>query len=112
MPENPQMNGSAERLGQTIHRMANALLSESGLSKKYWSEMVLTANYLRNRMPVTGRDITPYESKTGLQPQLGHLYRIGQRGYVQDQKPQTGWKKVTNRVTAATLVGYEGDHIY
>ncbi len=62
------MNRRAKRLGQTIHRVANAILSESGLPKKYWSELVLTANYLRNRMPVTGRDITPYESKTGLQP--------------------------------------------
>ena len=68
VPGNPQMNGRATRLGQTIHRMANSLLSESGLPKKYWSELVLTANYLRNRMPVPGRDITPYESKTGLQP--------------------------------------------
>ena len=86
---NPQMNGSAEQLGQTIHRMANAPLSESRLPKKYWSEMVLTTNYLRNRMPVTGRDITQYESKTGLQPQLSHLRHIGQRGYAQDRKPQT-----------------------
>lgn len=48
------MNGSAERLGQTIHKIASALLSESELAKKYWSEMVLTANYLWNRLPVTG----------------------------------------------------------
>ena len=89
------MNGSAELLGQTIH-MANALLSESGLPKKYWSEMVLTVNYLHNRMPVTGIDITPYESKTGLQPQLSHLCHIGQRGYVQDREPQTRWKKFSD----------------
>ena len=84
---NPQINGSAEQLEQTIHKMANAILSESGFSKKYWSEIVLTANYLQNRMPIKRRHITPYESKTGLQPQLGHLRRIGQCRYAQNQKP-------------------------
>ncbi len=74
--------------------------------------MVLTANYLRNSMPVTERDITQYESKTGLQPQRSHLRRIGQRGYVQDRKPQTRLKKFTDRATAGIFVGYEGDHIY
>ena len=74
--------------------------------------MVLTANYLPNRMPVTERDITQYESKTGLQPQRSHLRRIGQRRYVQDRKPQTRLKKFTDRATAGIPVGYEGDHIY
>lgn len=74
--------------------------------------MVLTAYYLRNRMPVTGRNITPYESKTGFQPQLGHLRHIVQQGYAQDRKPNTVWKKFADRATAGILVGYEGDHIY
>lgn len=39
VPGNPQMIGSPERLDQTI------------------------ANYLRNRMPVTGRNITPMKAK-------------------------------------------------
>ena len=90
VPENPQMNESAKQLGQTIHKMTNALLFESSLSKKYWFEMVLTANYLRNRMPVTRRHITPYESKTSFQAQLSYFCRIGQWGYAQNQKTQTG----------------------
>ena len=86
--------------------MANALFSECGLPKKYWSEMVFTANELRNRMLVTGRDITQYESKTGLQLQLSDLSRVDQRRYAQDWKPQTGWKKFTDGATTGILVGY------
>lgn len=74
--------------------------------------MVLIANYLRNRMPVIRRDITPYKSKTGLQTQLGHLCHIGQQEYAQDQKPQTRWKKFSDRATVRTLVRYKRDHIY
>ena len=48
------MNGSTDRLEQTIHEIASTFLSESELAKKYWSEMVLTANYLRNQLPVIG----------------------------------------------------------
>ena len=45
--------------------------------KNTGQRFVLTAKYLRNQTPVMGRDITPYESKTGLLPQLSHLCRIG-----------------------------------
>ncbi len=40
------MNGAAERLGQTLHKMASKMLKDSGFDLRYWSELVLTANYL------------------------------------------------------------------
>ena len=60
VPYNPQINGKVERLGQTIQKTTNTILKESGLSKTYWSELYKTANYLRNRQPITGYDVTPF----------------------------------------------------
>ena len=112
IPGNPQMNGKSERLGQTLHTKASAMLKESGLHQSYWPELFETANYLRNRQPTSGRDITPYEASTGRKPQLGHLRRIGQYGWAQARKPSTGWKKLQDRAIKCVLMGYKGDHIY
>lgn len=81
VPGNPQMNGAAERLGQTLHKMASTMLKDSGFNLRYWPELVLTANYFRNRGPVVGRSLTPYEADTGHKSLLGHLRRIRQFVY-------------------------------
>ena len=70
------MNGAAERSGQTLHKMASTMLKDFGFDLQYWSELVLTANYLRNRGPVVGRSFTSYESDIGHKPLLGYLCRI------------------------------------
>lgn len=88
------MNGRAERLGQTLHKKAATMMKDSGLNIVYWPELFNTANYLRNRQPVTGQEMTPYEANVGQKPQLGHLRTIGQVGYAQVRKPNTGWKKL------------------
>lgn len=46
VPGNPQMNGTAEQLGQTLHKMASTMLKNSGFELRYWPDLVLTANYL------------------------------------------------------------------
>lgn len=112
IPGNPQMNGAAGRLGQTLHCMANALRKDSGFAIQYWPELILTANYLRNREPVVGRDITPIEVDTQRPPFLGHLRRIGQRGVAQLRKPATGWLHFQDHGRISRLIGYEGNHIY
>ena len=106
------MNGVAERLGQTLHRMANAILKDSGFPIQYWPELILTANYLRNRKPVVGRDITPFEADTGGHLFLGHLRRIGQRRVAQLCKPTTGWRHFQDHGRISRLMGYEANHIY
>ena len=88
------------------------MLKESNLAIKYWPEMIRTANYLRNRQPVLGKSITPFEASYVCRPQLGYLRRIEQIGYFQDRKPSTGWKKFQDRAIKCRLLGYEGIHIY
>ena len=108
VPGNPQMNGKSERLGATIQRKASAMLKESGLPQKYWTEFVRTANTLRNVQPVTGRDITPFQACTGSPPDVSHLRIIGQTGFYQVVLKNTGWKKYQDRAVKGRLVGYQG----
>ena len=111
-PGNPEMNGAAERLGQTLFGMVSTIVEDSELDWDYWTELVLTANYLRNRSPVAGRTLTPFEAATGHKPRISHLRRIGTPGYATRRRPATGWKKGQDRANKGILVGYEGDHIY
>lgn len=88
------------------------MLKDLTLDKKWWVELVRTANYLRNRSPVVNLDITPYEASTGVRPELGHLRAIGTIGYAMLRKPATGWKKFEDRTIRCLLLGYDGNHIY
>lgn len=112
VPGNPKMNGASKRLGQTLHKKACKMMKNSGISMSYWPELMSTANYFCNWQPVTGRDITLYEANVGKKPQLGHLRQVGQYGYAQVWKPNTGWKKFQDRAVKCILLGYKGDHIY
>lgn len=47
------MNGVAERLNRTLKEKALAMLTASGIQRKYWSEAILTANYIKNRCPTS-----------------------------------------------------------
>ena len=44
----PEQNGVAENFNRTIVEMVRAMLSDSGLAKKFWAEALSTACYLRN----------------------------------------------------------------
>ncbi len=69
-------------MDQTLLQKASVMLKESNLDIKYWPEMIRTANYLRNRQPVLGKSITPFEASYGRRFQLDHLRCRKQIGYV------------------------------
>lgn len=60
-PYTPQQNGVAERKNRTLKEMMNAMLISSGLPHNLWSEVILTANYILNKVPRKKVDKTPYE---------------------------------------------------
>ncbi len=111
IPGYPQMNGASERLGQTLHCMANAILKDSGFVIRYWPELNLTANYLRNRESVVDCSITPFEADTGRPSFLGLLRRIGQREVAQLREPATSWRHFQDHRRISRLMGYEGNYI-
>ena len=112
IPGNPEHNGATERLGQNLFGTVSTIIEDTGLDWNYWPELVLAANYLRNRSPVSGRKFTPYEARTGRKPCLSHIRRIGTPGFATVRRPATGWKKGQERARKGVLIGYEGDQIY
>jgi hypothetical protein len=58
----PQQNGVTERMNRTLLERMRCLLSNAGLSRDFWAEVVNIACYLVNRSPSTSIDCkTPYE---------------------------------------------------
>lgn len=49
--DNPEQNGKAEKLNDTLLSKARTLLISAGLAPSMWGEAVLTAAYLYNRTP-------------------------------------------------------------
>jgi hypothetical protein len=77
----PEQNGAAERLNRTLMDKVRPMLTGAGLPKYLWAEAVVTANNVRNRSPVTGRDKTPWELFFGTKPDVSHLRIFGARVY-------------------------------
>ena len=51
----------------------NALLISSGLPQNLWGEVVLTANYILNKIPLKSKNVTPYELWKGRKPSYKYL---------------------------------------
>ena len=76
-----QQNGVPERLNRTLVTMSRAMLQDAKLPEAFWQNAVETACYLRNRVPVGPKGITPEEAYTGKKPYVGHLRAWGCLAY-------------------------------
>jgi transposase InsO family protein len=104
-PYTPQQNGKAERLNKTLMTAARSLLADCPLSKIFWGEALLTANYLRNVLPASGKAAVPHALLFGATPDLSHLRQFGCTAYVLTPKHQRAGK--LDPVSASGLfVGY------
>jgi transposase InsO family protein len=109
----PEQNGSAERNQRTLNERARAMIADSGLDKTLWPELIMTANYLRNRSPTKILGLTPYEAYEGTKPSLEHLRIIGSTVYTlipKERRLQSA--KFDDRSQKCRLVGYDGESIY
>ena len=74
----PQQNGVAERKNRDLLEKTRALMFHSNVPKKFWSQGVLTAAYLINRLPSKVLNFkSPYEILKGRQIDLSHLRVFG-----------------------------------
>ena len=76
---NPQQNGAAERLNRTLLDIARSMLHGAGLSKGFWGEAMMTANYTRIRCETFSlkSSKTPLELWSGVKPSVHHLRAFG-----------------------------------
>ena len=79
--DNSSQNGVAERPHRTLANMVRTGLENSALPYKYWSDALLHAVYIHNRLPHSHfhHKSTPYEQLTGIKPDLTKLRVFGSR---------------------------------
>ena len=73
--DNSSQNAIVERPHQTLANMVRAGLENAGLKYSFWSDAILHAAYVKNRLPhhAFSHTTTPYEKLTGQTPDLSHL---------------------------------------
>ena len=78
-PDNSKQNGIVERPHRTLADMTRAALMDAGLSNRYWSDSIIHAVFVKNRLPHKAFDMerTPYEMLTGSKPDLSQLRIFG-----------------------------------
>jgi hypothetical protein len=104
-------NGKAERYIRTLEETAQTLLADAGLPPEFYGDAVLTAQYLRNRLPTSTLPAitTPYEIMEQKKPDLSHLRVWGCQCFVlipHEKRTKGGPKRFE-----AIFVGYENDRI-
>ena len=77
--DNSSQNGAAERPHCTLENMVRASLETSNLPLKNWSDALLHASFIKNRLPHYKFQFkhTPYEKLTGITPDLSNLRVFG-----------------------------------
>ena len=104
-PYTPEQNGAAERLNRTLLERVRAMLIDAQLPKNMWAEAVLTANYIRNRSPVTDQRMTPWEAFFGEKPNVSNMKAFGAKVYV--LVPKHMQRKLDARSQVGFFLGYE-----
>ena len=74
----PQQNGVAERKNRDLLEKARALMIQSHMPKKFWSQGIQTAAYLINRLPSRVLNFqSPFEILKGRKLDISHLRVFG-----------------------------------
>lgn len=101
----PQQNGDVERKHWHLIQVARALMHHASLPLKFWSEAVLLAAYIINRLPTPILNWnTPYKLLYGKDPTYDHLEVFGCLHYVVDTTPHQD--KFASRTPKCIFLGY------
>jgi hypothetical protein len=104
-----EQNGASERLNRITIDKLHPLVISSGLPEKYWPEILLAVNYLRNRFSSSVIDKTSYETWHQQKPDLFYLYILESTAWILISKIR---KLVDDKTIKYRLIGYEKDSIY
>jgi hypothetical protein len=104
-PDTSPRNGVAERKNQHLLEVARSLMFTMNVPKFLWSEAVMTATYLINRMPsrILGMK-TPYEMIFGKNEFIVPPKVFGCTCFVRDHRPSVG--KLDPRAVKCIFIGY------
>ena len=101
----PQQNGVAERKNRDLLEKTRSLMFHMNVPKKFWSQGVLTATYLINRLPSKVLAFkSPYETLKGRRIDLSHLKVFGSTCFVHNQPFHRD--KLDPRATKCVFMGY------
>ena len=106
VPYTPQQNGVAERLNRTLIDLVRSMLADSGIEKRFWTEALATAVYVRNRVFTRAlpTNKTPHHLWTRSPPDVSNLRVFGSKcWYV---VPKKLLKKLDPRSQEAIMIGY------
>ena len=102
---NSKQNGIAERPHRTLAQMVRCLLHSAGLGPEDWSYALLHAVHIKNRLPHSTLDMSPYEAITGSVPDLRGLKIFGSRVVTQSTVRKTG-KLDVNNIRHGIFIGH------
>ncbi|GJS93657.1 putative RNA-directed DNA polymerase [Tanacetum coccineum] len=100
----PQQNGVVERKHRHLLNVARCLMFQGGIPLRFWTECVLTATYLINRLPssvLNGK--SPYDMIYNSCPKLSHIRMFGCLCFA---TILNNHDKLTNRSEKCVMMGY------
>jgi hypothetical protein len=106
-PGTSEQNGLAERKNRHLLEITRCIMLAMNVPKYLWSEAVMTAAYLMNRMPSRVlNNKTPIECLTGKTTYVVPPKVFGCVCFVRDHRPSVG--KLDPRAVKCIFVGYSG----
>lgn len=101
----PQQNGRVERRYKQLLQIARSLMFQFKLPMKFWSDLLLTATYIYNRLPIKLLNKkSPYEILNGRKLDYSKMKVFGSLCYTTNIQPQKS--KFDQRAYRCVLLGY------
>ncbi|PRQ17191.1 putative RNA-directed DNA polymerase [Rosa chinensis] len=101
----PQQNGIAERKNRDLLEKARALMLQTNVPKKFWSQGIQTAAYIINRLPSSVLNFkSPFEVLKGRKVDITHLRVFGCTCFVHVQSNHRD--KFDPRAVKCVFLGY------